>query len=156
MAATPPQQALKSRGGRPEAEEDDFKDWKGRFNQCIPCVQFGKTHHRLMNEGSLEGYECLNTSCMIWCCFTWCFQCECIPLAMERAEIRKKYNLSGNCCCDILAASCCSCCVLAQNDKEVRYREPKEITGEVKEQYHPSTGMPRQEVSPQVSHTAQA
>ena len=29
---------------------------------CIPCVTFGKTHHRLRKGGSLEGYEPINTS----------------------------------------------------------------------------------------------
>ena len=29
---------------------------------CIPCVTFGKTHHRLRKNGSLEGYEPINTS----------------------------------------------------------------------------------------------
>ena len=29
---------------------------------CLPCVTFGKTHHRLRKNGSLEGYEPINTS----------------------------------------------------------------------------------------------
>lgn len=28
----------------------------------LPCVTFGKTHHRLRNNGSLEGYQPVNTS----------------------------------------------------------------------------------------------
>jgi hypothetical protein len=29
---------------------------------CLPCVVFGKTHHRLRKNGSLEGWEPVNTS----------------------------------------------------------------------------------------------
>ncbi len=29
---------------------------------CVPCVTFGKTHHRLRKQGNLEGYEPVNTS----------------------------------------------------------------------------------------------
>jgi hypothetical protein len=29
---------------------------------CCPCVTFGKTHHRTRKNGSLEGYEPVNTS----------------------------------------------------------------------------------------------
>ncbi len=29
---------------------------------CLPCVTFGKTHHRLRKNGTLAGYEPINTS----------------------------------------------------------------------------------------------
>jgi hypothetical protein len=29
---------------------------------CLPCVTFGKTHHRLRKNANLEGYEPVNTS----------------------------------------------------------------------------------------------
>lgn len=29
---------------------------------CLPCVTFGKTHHRLRKNGNLDGYEPINTS----------------------------------------------------------------------------------------------
>lgn len=29
---------------------------------CLPCVTFGKTHHRLRKDPSLQGYEPINTS----------------------------------------------------------------------------------------------
>lgn len=33
---------------------------------CIPCVTFGKTHHRVHKSGKLEGYEPVNTSvCLV-------------------------------------------------------------------------------------------
>lgn len=32
---------------------------------CVPCVTFGKTHHRLRKNGNLDGYEPINTSVCI-------------------------------------------------------------------------------------------
>jgi hypothetical protein len=29
---------------------------------CLPCITFGKTHHRVRKNGSLQGYEPINTS----------------------------------------------------------------------------------------------
>ena len=29
---------------------------------CLPCVTFGKTHHRLRKDATLAGYEPINTS----------------------------------------------------------------------------------------------
>lgn len=29
---------------------------------CLPCVTFGKTHHRIRKNGSMEGWEPVNTS----------------------------------------------------------------------------------------------
>ena len=43
--------------------------------------------------------------------------------AMNRSELRAKYNLEGNFCTDILCACCCHCCDLIQQDKEAGYRE---------------------------------
>lgn len=45
-------------------------------------------------------------------------------MAMQRANIREKYNLQGSCLVDIATACCCGCCDLIQQDKEVEHREP--------------------------------
>jgi hypothetical protein len=29
---------------------------------CLPCVTFGKTHHRVRKDASMQGYEPINTS----------------------------------------------------------------------------------------------
>lgn len=29
---------------------------------CVPCITFGKTHHRTRKNGNMEGYNCVNTS----------------------------------------------------------------------------------------------
>lgn len=62
-----------------------------------------------------------------------------IPVAMQRSDIRHKYNLEGNCCTDILKACCCGCCDIIQQDKEVADREGKQ--GAVEQQYQAPGGM---------------
>ncbi|RMZ89146.1 hypothetical protein DV736_g3620, partial [Chaetothyriales sp. CBS 134916] len=42
---------------------------------CLPCVTFGKTHHRIRKDSNLQGYNFVNAS---------------------RIDIRNKYNLQGD------------------------------------------------------------
>lgn len=43
---------------------------------CLPCVTFGKTHHRLRKNANLEGYEPVNTSVRVpYPFFPWPFFC---------------------------------------------------------------------------------
>jgi hypothetical protein len=44
---------------------------------CLPCITFGKTHHRLHKDGSLKGYEPINTSVSF---FLPCLRSSCLPL----------------------------------------------------------------------------
>jgi PLAC8 family len=60
---------------------------------------------------------------------------------MQRAEVRKKYNLQGSCIEDILLSCCCGCCSLIQQDKEAEYREPLMADAGVKQQYQAPEGM---------------
>jgi hypothetical protein len=41
---------------------------------------------------------------------------------MQRADIRAKYNLQGDCMTDIAAACCCGLCDLVQQEKEAAYQ----------------------------------
>jgi len=89
---------------------------------CLPCVTFGKTHHRIRKNANLEGYEPINTSCLVvigtsFICLSW------LPLALQRADIRTKYNLEGDGKTDLLWGCCCGLCNLVQQDKEAAYRE---------------------------------
>ncbi|KAL2162301.1 hypothetical protein VTH06DRAFT_7214 [Thermothelomyces fergusii] len=90
---------------------------------CCPCVVFGRTHHRIRKNANLEGYEPINTSCLLFCA-TGCFGLHWIPMAMQRADLRTKHNLQGSCLLDIAGACCCHCCQLVQDDKEAAHREP--------------------------------
>jgi hypothetical protein len=61
-------------------------------------------------------------------------------MAMQRADVRAKYNLEGDCITDILLSCCCGCCTIAQADKEAAHQEPLLAQG-VKEQYAAPQGM---------------
>lgn len=43
---------------------------------------------------------------------------------MQRADIRDRYHLRGNCAVDIATACCCALCDLVQQEKESEHREP--------------------------------
>jgi len=47
---------------------------------------------------------------------------------MQRADVRRKYNLAGNCLTDLALSCCCGCCSIIQQEKESELRE-KEISG---------------------------
>ncbi|KAM7203614.1 PLAC8 family domain containing protein [Naviculisporaceae sp. PSN 640] len=113
----------------PEGSQPWYSSLFGCFNPidlccmtyCLPCVTFGKTHHRLRKDGNLAGYEPINTSCLMFC-GSGCFGLWFIPMAMQRADIREKYHLEGSCLTDIALACCCGLCDLVQQEKEVAYR----------------------------------
>lgn len=107
---------------------------------CVPCLTFGKTHHRITRNGDMTSYEPVNTSCLLlWA--SGCVGLACIPVAMQRAELRQRYNLEGSCLVDIATACCCGCCDLIQQDKEAAAREPLNAGAGVKQQYQPDGGM---------------
>ncbi|KAJ9138401.1 PLAC8 family-domain-containing protein [Pleurostoma richardsiae] len=106
---------------------------------CLPCVTFGKTHHRVRKDASMQGYEPINTSCLLFCGSSCC-GLHWIPLSMQRADIRERYNLQGSCITDIALACCCGCCDLVQQEKESEAREPLNGGGH-KQQYQTQGGM---------------
>ncbi|KAG5981788.1 hypothetical protein E4U55_002566 [Claviceps digitariae] len=101
---------------------------------CVPCVTFGKTHHRVEKDGSLAGYEPINTSCLLFCA-AGCVGLPCIPVAMQRMNIRQKYHLQGSCLQDLVLSCCCNCCVMIQSDKEAEHREGLLSGSGVQEEY---------------------
>ncbi|KAK1836780.1 DUF614 domain-containing protein [Podospora conica] len=106
---------------------------------CVPCVTYGKTRHRLRNNGDLAGYSCCNSGCLLLCAAgVVCLSA--IPVCMQRGDIRAKYNIRGNCCFDITMACCCPCCDIIRQDKEVAERSAG-VGGAVKEQYQATGGM---------------
>lgn len=52
-----------------------------------------------------------------------CFGVPCIPIAMQRSDVRTKYNLRGSGFGDFCSAYWCPACDMMQQEKEVRYRE---------------------------------
>ncbi|RDI86039.1 putative mannose-1-phosphate guanyltransferase [Venturia inaequalis] len=88
----------------------------------LPCITFGKTHHRTRKNGNMDGYEPINTSCLLLCGSAW-IGLHWIPMALQSADIRKKYGLQGSCFGDIAKACCCAPCTLVQAEKETKIRE---------------------------------
>jgi Cys-rich protein (TIGR01571 family) len=133
-------------------EIEGSQDWQNSFfgccnpidtcliTYCLPCVTFGKTHHRTRKNANMEGYEPINTSCLLFFASMW-VGLHAIPLAMQRADIRQKYHLKGTCLTDLALGCCCGLCsmffvsnlfylvnantslALVQDDKEAEYRE---------------------------------
>ncbi|KAK1705626.1 hypothetical protein CaCOL14_007256 [Colletotrichum acutatum] len=107
---------------------------------CVPCVTFGKTHHRLRKNGSLQGYEPINTSCLMFWGST-CFGLHWIPLALQRANLREKHSLEGSCLVDLATACCCGCCDLIQQEKEAEFRETEAATAHAGKGYEANAAM---------------
>lgn len=107
---------------------------------CLPCITFGRTHHRIRKDGTLKGYEPINTSCLLFC-GAGCVGLHWIPLAMQRMDIREKYNLRGSCLEDLALSCCCHCCTMVQSDKEAGHREEllRSSGGGVQQQYRANT-----------------
>lgn len=101
---------------------------------CLPCVTFGKTHHRLHKDASLTGYSPINTSCLLFYGAA-IFGLHWVPQAMQRSEVRERYNLKGSCLTDIGAACCCVLCDLVQQDKEVTFRQAEQAANPTTTQY---------------------
>jgi Cys-rich protein (TIGR01571 family) len=115
-------------------EHENSRDWNSGFfgccspidtcliTWCLPCITFGKTHHITRKGGNLEGYEPINTSCLLFL-GSMCVGLHWIPQSMQRADIRRKYQLKGTCITDLAVACCCALCDLVQQEKEATYRE---------------------------------
>lgn len=88
---------------------------------CFPCVTFGKTHHRLHHDANLKGYSAVNATCLgYW--FTACFGGHVVMQILQRAELKQKFSLGGDCVVDSVLACCCACCDVIQMDKEAEYQ----------------------------------
>ncbi|KAF2175118.1 hypothetical protein K469DRAFT_702992 [Zopfia rhizophila CBS 207.26] len=100
------------------------------FGTCMltcfcPCITYGRTRHRIKQDGDLKAYSCCNASCMAFTgitCLTGGTLTFILPM-IQRGDMRAKYHLAGNGCKDCLCACCCSCCDLVQQDKEAKYWE---------------------------------
>lgn len=88
---------------------------------CVPCVTFGKNHHRTRKDANLNGYKPVNPTCLGFCVAAM-FGVPCIPMMMQHTDIRRQYNLEGDLATDIFKTWCCGCCTLIQQAKETEYR----------------------------------
>jgi Cys-rich protein (TIGR01571 family) len=78
-----------------------------------PCILFGRTRQRMLNpEMPKEAQSCCNGDCMGYAVVAaFCPGFTFIFGWMNRRDIRAKYDIDGNVCCDCLTHYCCDCCV---------------------------------------------
>jgi len=97
-----------------------------------PCILYGKTQHRLSlrserkDPTNMLGYEVLNGSCAA---FAVLCGCSGILAAIQHTRVRKAYDIPGGVGSDCVRAVCCCCCTLAQDEKEIRFREGQASRG---------------------------
>lgn len=58
-----------------------------------------------------------------------CFGLHWVLEALQRSQIRAKYNLKGSFITDLAAACCCVLCDLTQQEKETKFREAQILNG---------------------------
>lgn len=91
-----------------------------------PCILYGRTQYRLSQKSerkdptNMLGYETLNGSCAV---FALLCGCNFILAAIQHTRVRKSYQIPGSIGNDCVRGLCCSCCTLAQDEKEMKYRE---------------------------------
>ncbi|KAL8333562.1 hypothetical protein RB593_003314 [Gaeumannomyces tritici] len=87
---------------------------------CLPCILVGKTSER-MADPSLSRYEVFNPECLIMGGITW-IGLGFVYAMIKRVEVRERFGIKGSGFGDCCAAYWCPCCVVLQNDNEVRSR----------------------------------
>jgi hypothetical protein len=64
-----------------------------------------------------------------------CFGLHWVLEALQRSQIRAKYNLKGSFLSDVARACCCVLCDLTQQEKESQHHETALLTGGAPQQY---------------------
>ncbi|KAJ5587485.1 uncharacterized protein N7459_003250 [Penicillium hispanicum] len=93
-----------------------------------PCVLYGRTQYRLSMKSRKEdptnmlGYETCNGSCtgMALLC-----GCQWLLATIQHTRTRKAYGIHGDIASDCVRATCCTCCILIQDEKEIQTREER-------------------------------
>lgn len=93
---------------------------------------------RLQKQETMTVKWLTDWKCVLFCVLTHC-GLQCIPLTMQRSEIREKHNLEGGGFGDFCKSCWCTCCVLMQNEKEVEQRES--LLRGSSQGYQPNGGM---------------
>ncbi|KAF2809947.1 uncharacterized protein BDZ99DRAFT_570581 [Mytilinidion resinicola] len=104
---------------------------------CCPCVTFGKSTHRMENDGNMTNFGPVNVMCVVYYCLG---PCAWILVCAQETEARRKYKLDGNLCTDCLKSCCCTCCTLMQQEKESIAQEGKP-NGQSAQQYQSKESM---------------
>ena len=82
----------------------------------FPAITFG------LNKERLDGSSACESCCAYFFLHLVCMCC--IVHAPMRGALRDKYNLEESGCNDCVAVTFCPCCALAQEARELNYRQP--------------------------------
>ncbi|KAL8392342.1 hypothetical protein RB595_002510 [Gaeumannomyces hyphopodioides] len=109
---------------------------------CLPCILVGKTSERMVDP-SLSRYEVFNPECLIMGGITY-IGLGFVYAMIKRVEIRERFGIKGSGFGDCCAAYWCPCCVVLQNDNEVKSRvgEPGAVAAAQGYQQNPGMAMP--------------
>ncbi|RDA92928.1 hypothetical protein CP533_3859 [Ophiocordyceps camponoti-saundersi (nom. inval.)] len=109
-----------AQGQQPHRRLEREDGWQHNICDCSPF--FGRTATR-MRDPTMQSHSELNGDCIVFGLlhyftgFAWVYN------MVQRAEIRHKYGIRGNCCDDYCASYWCLCCSIIQQDKEVHRRQ---------------------------------
>ena len=106
---------------------------------CLPCILVGKTSERLVDP-SLSKYDVFNPECLIMGGITY-IGLGFVYAMIKRMEIRERFGIKGSGAGDFCAAYWCACCVVLQNDNEVRSRVGEPGQGPIVQPYQQNPGM---------------
>jgi Cys-rich protein (TIGR01571 family) len=93
---------------------------------ACPCILYGRTQHRLSRKSRREdptnllGYETCNASCTA---MSLLCGCQWLLATIQHTRTRKAYAIEGDVCNDCVRATCCTCCILIQDEREIKKRE---------------------------------
>ena len=92
-----------------------------------PCIVYGRNKARIEHlyeeervhpkRGGTCSVDCVVHACLTFCLFGWAIQ---VP---NRAAVRRRYAIEGDCVGDCAAAFFCSSCELAQESREIDLEE---------------------------------
>ncbi|KAF1966054.1 hypothetical protein BU23DRAFT_487819 [Bimuria novae-zelandiae CBS 107.79] len=94
-----------------------------------PCMLYGRTRHRLKHNGNVGGFSSCNVDCCTYAMVGLCGMAG-IFNAMQRSDIRTKYQLGGNSCTDCIRGCLCTPCDLIHQEKECVYQKEKIVEHE--------------------------
>jgi Cys-rich protein (TIGR01571 family) len=124
-SAQPPMQPMPMKSDRPRQVNFQPGVFQNGFCSCCdpmgtcclgcwcPCIIYSYARSRMMNPQLRKGElpVCTGACCGYATVLLLCPGFQCIFGCMNRADIRNKYQIDGNCCTDCLLHWCCDCCV---------------------------------------------
>lgn len=110
-------------------------------SSLCPCLIYGRTQYRLSAKSAgrdptnMLGFSFLNGSCLAWSLLPGM---NILLSAIQHTRVRKAYDMddtAGGMASACVQSTCCCCCVIAQDEKEMQWREDRDKPGCKEEGY---------------------